>query len=224
MCKVFVRSENFTNDCYFLRYEYVFNSERLFTKAKGIGSMDDREIIELYWERSDNAIAQMAEKYGRYIHKIAYAILGNPEDSEECVNDTYIKVWNSIPPQRPDNLIAYIGRIARNLSLDRLRACAAEKRGGGHGVSVLDELGTCVPGTGDGRELEDQLALTESLNRFLENLPVPTRKVFMRRYWYFASVKEIAHEYRMTEGKVKMLLLRTRRELRQHLEREGVSV
>ena len=197
------------DDCYFWQQEYVYNSERPFTKEKGNNSMDDRDIIELYWARSENAVTQTVEKYGRYIHKIAYAVLGNPEDSEECVNDTYIKVWTSIPPQRPDNLMAYIGRIVRNLSLDRLRACAAEKRGGGHGVSVLDELGTCVSDAGDGRELEDQLALTESLNRFLENLPVPTRKVFMRRYWYFVSVKEIAHEYHMTEGKVKMLLLRT---------------
>ena len=186
--------------------------------------MEDQEIIDLLFLRSETAVSALQQKFGGFCRSIISNILPDRRDVEECTSDTYLRVWNSIPPQRPDNLIAYIGRIARNLSLDRLRSCAAEKRGGCHGVSVLDELGTCVPGTGDGRELEDQLALTESLNRFLENLPVPTRKVFMRRYWYFASVKEIAHEYRMTEGKVKMLLLRTRRELRQHLEREGVSV
>lgn len=186
--------------------------------------MDDREIIELYLARSESAIAQTAEKYGRYSHKIAYAILGSFEDSEECVNDAYIKVWNSIPPQRPNSLAAYIGRITRNLSLDRYRAYTAEKRGAGHAASVLDELESCIPSVDDGRGFDDQLALTDILNRFLKNLPPLTRKVFMLRYWYFNSIKEIAKKYRITEGKAKMLLLRTRRELRKHLEKEGVSL
>ena len=185
--------------------------------------MDDREIIELYWVRSESAIVQTAEKYGRYSHRIAYAILRNFEDSEECVNDTYIKVWNSIPPQRPSNLAAYIARITRNLSLDKYRASTAEKRGAGHTETVLSELQYCIAGFDDGREFEDQLALVDVLNRFLGSLSPQSRKVFMRRYWYFSSIKEIANEYHMTEGKVKMLLLRVRRELKKYLEREGVS-
>ena len=184
--------------------------------------MDDREIIELYWARSESAITSTARKYGRYSHTIAYAILGNFEDSQECVNDTYIKVWNSIPPQRPNNLAAYIGRITRNISLDRYRAYTAEKRGAGHTENVLNELETCVLGANDGRDFDDHLALTDILNRFLESLPPQTRKVFMRRYWYFSSIKEIAKEYRMTEGKVKMLLLRARGALKKYLEKEGI--
>ena len=185
--------------------------------------MDDREIIDLYWERSESAITRTNEKYGKYSYSIAYAILGNHEDSEECVNDTYIKVWNSIPPQRPSNLAAYIARITRNLSLDKYRASTAEKRGAGHTETVLSELQYCIAGFDDGREFEDQLALVDVLNRFLRSLSPQSRKVFMRRYWYFSSIKEIANEYHMTEGKVKMLLLRTRRELKKYLEREGVS-
>ena len=183
--------------------------------------MEDREIIELYWSRSESAISRTAEKYGRYAHKIAYSILGSFEDSEECVNDTYIKVWNSIPPQRPNSLTAYIGRIVRNLSLDKYRSYTADKRGAGYTTSVLEELESCIPSADDGRSFDDQLALTEILNCFLMNLPPQTRKVFMSRYWYFNSIKEIAKEHRMTEGKVKMLLLRTRRELKKHLEKEG---
>ena len=185
--------------------------------------MDDREIIDLYWERSESAITRTNEKYGKYSYSIAYAILGNHEDSEECVNDTYIKVWNSIPPQRPSNLAAYIARITRNLSLDKYRASTAEKRGAGHTETVLSELQYCIAGFDDGREFEDQLALVDVLNSFLGSLSPQSRKVFMRRYWYFSSIKEIANEYHMTEGKVKMLLLRTRRELKKYLEREGVS-
>ena len=185
--------------------------------------MDDREIIELYWNRVESAITRTDEKYGKYSHSIAYAILGNHEDSEECVNDTYINVWNSIPPQRPNSLAAYIARITRNLSLDKYRASTAEKRGAGHTATVLSELQDCIAGSDDGREIEDQLAMVDVLNRFLGSLSPQSRKVFMRRYWYFNSIKEIANEYHMTEGKVKMLLLRTRRELKKYLEREGVS-
>ena len=132
-------------------------------------------------------------------------------------------VWNSIPPQRPNSLAAYIARITRNLSLDKYRASTAEKRGAGHTATVLSELQYCIAGSDDGREIEDQLAMVDVLNRFLGSLSPQSRKVFMRRYWYFNSIKEIANEYHMTEGKVKMLLLRTRRELKKHLEREGVS-
>ena len=133
--------------------------------------MEDREIIELYWSRSESAIIQTSEKYGRYAYKIAYAILGSFEDSEECVNDTYIKIWNSIPPQRPNSLAAYIGRIVRNLSLDKYRSHTADKRGAGYATSVLEELESCIPSADDGRSFDDQLALIDILNCFLKNLP-----------------------------------------------------
>lgn len=185
--------------------------------------MDDEKIIDLYWQRSESAIALTAEKYGRYTWAIAYHILSSVEDSEECVNDAYIRVWNSIPPQRPNSLAAFLGTIVRNLSLDRYRAQKAEKRGAGHPAMVLDELASCVPGN-DAASLDDRLALTELLNQFLAKQSPKTRKIFMRRYWYFDSVKEIAEMYALTEGSVKMQLTRTRRALKKYLETEGVSL
>ena len=184
--------------------------------------MDDHSIIDLYWARCESAIAQTAEKYGRYCHAIAYRILGSHEDSEECVSDTFVKAWNAIPPERPAHLDAFLGTITRRLSLDRYRKNAAEKRNSGHTLLVLEELRDCLPdGRGESR-LDDTLALADVLNRFLASLPPRTRRIFLRRYWYFCSVKEIAAEDRLTEGTVKMLLLRTRRKLKQDLEKEGV--
>ncbi len=129
-----------------------------------------------------------------------------------------MKVWNSVPPQRPDSLTAFLGAIARNLSLDRYRARSAEKRGRGQPEAALDELALCATACGS---LDDGLALTEALNIFLAELPPKTRKIFMRRYWFFDSAKEIAQRYAMTEGSVKMHLSRTRRALKKYLEKEG---
>lgn len=184
--------------------------------------MDDHSIIDLYWTRCESAIAQTAEKYGRYCHAIAYRILGSHEDSEECVNDTFIKAWNTIPPERPEHLDAFLGTITRNLSLDRYRKNTAGKRSNGHTLLVLEELQDCIPDGHSGNHLDDALVLADVLNRFLSSLPSQTRRIFLRRYWYFCSVKEIAAEDHITEGKVKMLLLRTRRKLKQDLEKEGV--
>ena len=183
--------------------------------------MDDEKIIDLYWQRSESAIEFTAEKYGKYACSIAYRILGNKEDGDECVNDAYIKVWNSIPPQRPGSLSAFLGAVTRNLSLDRYRANHAAKRGGGQAGIALDELALAVP---ENCGLDEGLALTEALNRFLAELSPQTRKVFMRRYWYFDSVKEIAQRYGLSEGSVKMQLTRTRHALKKYLEREGVAL
>ena len=183
--------------------------------------MDDEKIIDLYWQRSESAIEFTVEKYGKYAYSIAYRILGNKEDGDECVNDAYIKVWNSIPPQRPGSLSAFLGAVTRNLSLDRYRANHAAKRGGGQAGIALDELALAVP---ENCGLDEGLALTEALNRFLAELSPQTRKVFMRRYWYFDSVKEIAQRYGLSEGGVKMQLTRTRHALKKYLEREGVAI
>ena len=186
--------------------------------------MDDKQIIELYWAREKHAIAATAEKYGRYCHAIAYHILGNREDSEECVNDAYLKAWNAIPPQRPDSLQAYLGAITRNLSLDRYRSAGAEKRGAGQAALVLEELRDCVPAPGVSERMDEALTLRDALNRFLEALAPQIRIVFLRRYWYFLPVREIAASCGMSEGKVKMVLLRTRRKLKTYLEKEGISL
>lgn len=180
--------------------------------------MNDDQIIRLYFDRSEDAITQTAAKYGAYCRTIAYQILRSVEDSEECVNDTYLKAWNTIPPQCPQKLAAYLGKIARNLSIDRYRRLTAEKRGGGELTAVMDELGYCVS---SGSDLSDTVALIDVLDRFLAALPAQQRKIFLRRYWYVSSVREIADEYGMSESKVKMSLLRSRKQLRAVLEKEG---
>ena len=184
--------------------------------------MEDNRIIELYLSRSEDAIKQTESKYGKYCHTIANNILQSLEDSEECVSDTYMKAWNSIPPDRPSAFKAYLGKITRNLALDKFRHYNAEKRGAGQTVEALEELGECVSAkTGD---MIDEIALVELLNNFLASLSTTKRKVFMGRYWYFSSVKEIASDYRMTESKVIMMLHRTRQELKAFLEKEGISI
>lgn len=184
--------------------------------------MDDKQIIDLYWARSENAISKTAEKYDKYCYYIAFHILYNKEDSEECVNDTYLKAWDVMPPQRPDRLSAFLGKITHNLSLDRYRQYTAKKRGYGQTALVLDELEECVPTADNVENVVDDLALGEILNRFLGSLSTETRKVFMQRYWYLCFIKEIAADFRLSESKVKMTLLRSRNELKTLLEKEGI--
>lgn len=186
--------------------------------------VEDEQIIKLYWARSEDAITQTARKYGSYCHTIAYNILHNNEDSEECVNDTWLKTWGSLPPHRPRKLSAFLGKITRNLSLDRYRNYTAEKRGAGQPVLALEELSGCVPDTDGTERILDEMELTELLDRFLASLTPENRKYFMRRYWYFSSVSQIAADYGLTESKVKMSLLRSRNKLREMMEKEGVSL
>lgn len=186
--------------------------------------MDDRQIIALYNERSEAALTETANKYGRYCHAIAYNILFDAEDSEECVNDTWLRVWETIPPQCPDNLSAFLGKITRNLAINRYKHNRREKRGGGQMPLVLEELGECIPGADSTEETAGEALLVEVLNRFLAELSLEKRKIFMRRYWYMSSVKEIAEDFGMSESKVKMTLLRLRSRLKTFLEKEGIPV
>ena len=184
--------------------------------------MDDRQIIALYNERSEAALSETEKKYGRYCRTIAYNILNNEEDSEECVNDTWLKAWEAIPPQCPDSLAAFLGKITRNLALNLYKHKNREKRGGGQTMLVLEELVECVPGTDSTQEAVNEALLAEVLNGFLAELPTEKRKIFMRRYWYLSSVREIAEEYGLSESKVKMTLLRLRSKLKTVLEKEGI--
>lgn len=186
--------------------------------------MDDLQIIELYWARSETAIAETAHKYGPYCRSIARRILRSEEDSEECVNDTYWKAWEAMPPQRPRQLRTFLGRITRNLALNRWEKTAAEKRGGGQVPLALEELTECVPAPDSVERAVDDMALTQLLNEFLGGLSAETRRIFLRRYWYFCSVKEIAADFGISESKVKTTLFRTRNRLKQHLEKEGVML
>lgn len=185
--------------------------------------MDDKQIVELYFARAESAVAETEKKYGRYCHYIAYGILGNDEDAKEIVNDTYLKAWNTIPPNRPEALKPYVGMLCRQLSLDRYEKHRAKKRGGQTAL-VLEELAECIP-AGDGSEdVGESVALRDALNRFVTALPERTRKVFLRRYWYAGSVAEIASEYGMKESNVTVLLLRTRKKLKAFLQKEGFFV
>lgn len=186
--------------------------------------MEDQQIVDLYWARSEAAIAETDAKYGRYCHSIAYNILFNEEDSRECVNDTYLKAWESIPPHRPDPLAAYLGRITRNLALNRYKYHHAQIRGDGQLPLVLDELHDCIPDPKTTEQVTDDLALADLFNRFLAELPKETRMIFLRRYWYMSPVREIAADYSLTESKVKMSLLRARGKLKKLLEKEGIAL
>ena len=186
--------------------------------------MDDKQIIDLYWARSERAISETAGKYGKYCHYIAYNILFNEEDSEECVNDTYLKMWDMIPPRRPDRLSAFLGKITRNLAFDRYKYKNRGKRGNGQVPLVLDELAECVSTADNAEHIIDDLVLVDCLDRFLAALPAETRSIFMRRYCFFSPVKEIAADFSMTESKVKMTLLRARNTLKGLLMKEGIEL
>ena len=186
--------------------------------------MEDGQIIDLYWNRDQRALRETEGKYGRLLHSIAWNLLHSREDSEECVNDTYLRAWEAIPPARPGAFRTWLGQITRNLSLDRWKRRRAEKRGGGAEV-LLGELEECVP-AGDGgpeRALEDR-ELAEALDVFLRGLSREGRSMFLRRYWYGESLAEIGAALGCGEGKVKSSLFRSRKALRAYLEEEGIAV
>lgn len=182
-------------------------------------SLDDKHIVELYWERSERAILETDRAYGRYFLYIAYQILRDDQDSEEVVNDTYLKAWDTMPPERPNPLKAFLGRITRQLSINRLEKRTAEKRGGGEYDLTLEELQECI--ADNTADVGDLVALQDALNRFLLALPLESRRIFLRRYWYMSSISDIAHDLGISDSKVKMQLKRTREKLKAHLIEEG---
>ena len=184
--------------------------------------MTDEQIVDLYNKRSEDALSETEKKYARYCRYIAFSILGDEEDAKEVVNDTYLRVWNSIPPQCPRSLKAYLGTVARHLSLDYLQKKQSVRRGGGQYHLALEELEECIPDSSD--DLNASIALQQILNRFLGGLPRKTRDIFVRRYWYMSPIAEIAKDYSMGESGVKMLLHRTRNKLKEYLKKEGFFV
>ena len=185
--------------------------------------MDDNKIIELYLERSEQAIEETQTKYGKYCHTIAYNILGSSSDAEECVNDTYLKAWNSIPPTLPRRLSAFLATLTRNIALQKYEYYSAKKRGG-NVDTILYELSDAIPVAHIDSETTEEDELKKAINSFLDSLPKKQRVVFMSRYWYAMSIKEISERYSMSESAVKVALLRTRLKLKTHLEGKGINI
>ena len=186
--------------------------------------MKDQEIVSLYWDRNEDAILQTQMQYGAYLSKVAYNILADFEDSKECVNDTYLAAWNSMPTNRPNNLATYLGKITRQISIDVFRKKHREKRYSSEYAISLDELGdSFTDGATPEQELDAKL-LDEAINRFVCALPNLTQRAFVGRYYFFDSLKDIATYCGMTEGKVKVLLFRTRQRLKVYLKKEGFEV
>ena len=183
--------------------------------------MDDQSIVALFWERSEQAIAETDRKYGAYCHSIAYHALANNEDAEESVSDTYMAAWNQLPPHRPSILATFLGKITRRISINRWKAKNTAKRGGGQITLALEELDNCVDGTQDIEASSDARELSVCLNRFLDSLPKAERDIFLRRYWFFEPIAVIAESCGFTQSKVTSMLHRMRGKLRKQLEKEG---
>lgn len=184
--------------------------------------MDDLMIIELYFERDEKAIKETDKKYGRLCFTVAINILGNDEDSEECVNDTYLSVWNKIPPTRPNNFMAFICKITRNLSLKRLDYNKAMKRTPESFVSFT-ELEDVLPDNSIIPDMENA-ELGRLISEFLNNEKPDARAVFIRKYWFFDSISDIAARYSFSESKVKNMLYHSRNKLREYLKKEGIEI
>ena len=182
--------------------------------------MEDSQIVELYWQKNADAISETAGKYGAYCFAIAENILHNTEDSEECVNDTWLHAWNTIPPQKPNVLRIFLAKITRNLSFNRFNARNAEKRGGGEIALVLDELGECIGGT-DTEAAFEAKELRQCIRNFVRILPERDGNVLVRRYFFAEPVADIAKRYGLSENNVMVILSRTRRKLRTYLLKEG---
>lgn len=184
--------------------------------------MEDTQILDLYFSRSEQAIQETDVKYGGYCYKIAYGILASREDSEESVSDTYLCAWNAIPPRRPTVFSAFLAKLTRNISINHWKRTHAKKRGGGQVCVALEELEGCVSGS---ETVEDRMARKEvaaCLSRFLLTLSEEERKVFLCRYWYVNSIEEISVRMGFTTSKVKSMLFRTREKLKKVLEKEGL--
>ena len=184
--------------------------------------MTDSQIIALFWDRNEDAIRETDRAYGRRLHVLSDRILRNEQDAQESVSDTYLKTWETIPPQRPTYFFAYLAKLCRNFSLARLQWQSAAKRSA-QVVELTREMAECIPDHSLERKLEGE-ELGQLLNAFLDGLSRENRLIFLRRYWYADSVREIAVRYQINESKVKTQLHRTRKKLQQFLEGEGIRV
>lgn len=184
--------------------------------------LDDIDIVNLFWNRDEAAVAEMSAKYGNFCFSIANNILSDQRDIEECLNDAYLTVWNTVPPERPTVLSAFLGKILRRICLNKIRNKNAQKRGGGQTALVLDELLDCVP---SGKTIDDefdQKELAAKIGEFVGKLNINDRRIFICRYWYFDSIADISEKFGYSQSKTKTTLHRLRTRLLTYLEKEGV--
>lgn len=184
--------------------------------------MEDSAIVDLYWQRSDQAIVETDRKYGRYCHTIAYNICSNHEDAEECVNDTWFSAWNLMPDKRPAILSTFLGYITRNFALNLFNAKNTKKRGGGETDLALDELKDCIPSDINIEQNYEVRELEAAINSFVGKLPDIERRMFISRYWFLASIADISKRAGCSQGKTKITLYRVRNKLRVYLREEGL--
>lgn len=186
--------------------------------------MEDKQIIELYFKRDESAITQTDKKYGDNLRSISHRIIRNRQDSEECVNDTYFKVWNAVPPEKPVKFFPYLAKIVRNLTINRCEKLTAKKRGFGEIPLVLDELSYCIPDKSETEKEYGENELRRIIDLFLSSLKEEKAVIFIQRYFYLCPIKEIAEENKISQSKVKMTLLRLRQTLKEFLITEGIEV
>lgn len=184
--------------------------------------MEDQNILDLYFARSEQAIQETDRKYGRYCYSISYGILSNEEDAKETVSDTYLSAWKAIPPRKPAVLRTFLGKITRNLSINRWNEARAEKRGGGEFPVALEELGECISQGPTTEEAFDRRELSRAVVRFLDTLGETEKRVFLCRYWYFDPVDQIARQFGYSHSKVTSMLYRSREKLKKQLQKEGL--
>lgn len=199
--------------------------KNILSEQQGGVRLEDDKIIELFWNRSEQALEETKKKYCNYCHTIAFGILRCSEDAEECVNESLMSIWNAIPPARPAVLRTFLGKITRNISLNLLEKKNAKKRGANHISLAMSELEECVSCSDPqpGQHIEDEV-ITQAVNNFLRKLKSEQQKVFVRRYWYANSIEEIACDYNLSQSKVKSILFRLRKKLKAEMEKEGISL
>lgn len=196
----------------------------MYIWVKGSDFTEDSRIIELYFERNESAVAETDKKYGAYCMTVSKNILGNEEDAKECLNDTYLAAWNSIPPKIPEKLSLFLGKITRNLSLNRYRKNETKKRGGGTADIVFDEIGEIISGSENPEEKFERKEIIGAVNEFLRTLPEEKRSIFICRYWYFDSIEDIAARFGKKESGIYSSLERTRKNLRKYLSERGYEI
>ena len=184
-------------------------------------TLDDRELIRLYFDRDERAVSETQRIFGGYLYTIAHNILGSVQDAEECVNDVLMRLWNHIPPAKPENVYAYFAAVARSVASKRYQMKHAQKRGGGETALVLDELHDCCTDPDTVEQQIDSRSLREAIAAFTETLKPEQQTIFIQRYWYVCPIEDIAENLGISKSKVSVTLMRTRQKLRKHLEQEG---